>query len=152
MSVVDPEVRIFAGLALLAAVVVYLLPSIVALARNTVGVGQIVALNIALGWTGAAWAAALVLAFGPRQPGVTAPHPTRPAPRPPQVPRRTRVYRDGWYILSSGPESTTWAVCEAGRWRIVYEVGGFDRLVAPVEADDVPIAVLTEALVDGGRR
>lgn len=139
----DAQFRAVAGLALLAAGIVYLLPSVVALARNTVGVGQIIVLNVLLGWTGAAWAVALVLAFGPRQRRAATRQPTRPAPH---EPRRPGLYRDGWYVLSSGLESATWAVCEAGRWRIVYELGGRDRLVAPVEADDVPLGVLTEAL------
>jgi Superinfection immunity protein len=137
--------RVLMSAAALIAAALYLLPTVIAVARRAVSMPEVIALNIALGWTGAAWLVALILALGPRRPAVPVAPPTRPIPRP-SPPRRSDVYRDGWYILSSGPESATWAVCELGRWQIVYELSGRQRLVGPVPDTDVPMAVLAEAL------
>ena len=86
-----------------------------------------------LGWTGVAWVCALVLALGPKRPQPPAAPPTRPSPRP-AVPRRAArpIYVDGVYLVSSGPDTHTWAIREDGRWRIVYEIGGEERLVGDV--------------------
>lgn len=51
------------------ALLVYLLPAIVASARGATNFGWVLALNVLLGWSVAGWAAALILAVvGPRRP------------------------------------------------------------------------------------
>ena len=125
------------------ALLLYLLPTFIAVARDVVALPQIVLLDVFLGWTAAGWICALVLAFGPRRPKPPAAPPTRPLPPPPAV---TGVYRDGVYLASAGNDTHTWAIREAGRWSIVYEVGGEERLTAEVTEADVPISVLAAAL------
>lgn len=51
------------GLAVLAAAVFYWLPSIIAVSRHVLGVGQVVVVNALLGWTTIGWIVALVMAF-----------------------------------------------------------------------------------------
>jgi hypothetical protein len=128
--------------AILAAAALYLLPTAIALARGTVARVEVLVLNVTLGWTGAAWIVALVLAFGPRVRRQT--RPTAP-PRDPRG-RGSGLYRDGWYILGSGPESSTWAVHEQGRWWIASEVDGRHRLLGSVPDSEVPMAVRSGAL------
>ena len=122
----------------------YLVPTFVALARDVAAKTPVIVVNLALGWTGAGWLWALILAFGPRlsapvaQPASTA---YRPRPR-----AGRSIYRDGVYLVSSGPESHTWAIREQGVWRIVYEIGGDERLVGEVHEEDIPLTVLAAAL------
>ena len=61
------------------------------------------------------------------------------------------VYDDGCYVISEAGESTTWAVCDEGRWGIVYECAGLQILAAWVDASDAPLHVLAEALHGAGR-
>ena len=51
-------------LAIGAAVVLYLLPAIVARQRNTPGIRFIVVINILVGWTFVGWVVALAMALG----------------------------------------------------------------------------------------
>ena len=56
--------QIIVGLAItLAAVEAYLVPSLVAWCRGVPGIGQIVTVNVLLGWTVIGWIVALVMAF-----------------------------------------------------------------------------------------
>ena len=86
---------------------------------------------------------ALILAFGPRRP--RPPAPVRDAPRD----VAESVYRDGVYLVSTGPDTHTWAIREGGRWNIVYEIGGEERLTGTVHERDVPLSVLAAALEPG---
>jgi hypothetical protein len=141
---VHPSTRALLTLAATLLVLLYFLPTILAFGRSATARWQIVTLNVLLGWTGAAWICALVLAFGPKQPRPPLAPPTRPLPRP--TPRRQSIYADGVYLVSAGPDTHTWAIREEGRWRIVYEVGGDERLVGEVAEADVPLTVLATAL------
>jgi hypothetical protein len=143
MTTLEPTRSVLIGCAVTVATLVYVLPAFVALARDTTARTQVVILNIAAGWTLAGWICALVLAFGPRTPKPPGPPPTRPLPRPP-CPHG--IYRDGVYIASSGADTNTWVIREDGYWRIVYEVGGEERLVGAVTEADVPLSVLATAL------
>jgi hypothetical protein len=118
----------------------YLTPTVIALTRDVAAKTEIVILNLLLGWTGAAWIWALVLAFGPRRPRPA------PAPRPPLGDPTESVYRDGVYLVSAGPDTHTWAIRENGRWNIVYEIEGEERLTGSVRDSDVPLSVLAAAL------
>ena len=146
MIVVDPSTRALLTLVATLAVLLYFLPTFIALGRDVAARGQVIALNVLLGWTGAAWVCALVLALGPKRPQPPAAPPTRPSPGP--RPRRAAgpIYVDGVYLVSSGPDTHTWAILEDGRWRIVYEIGGEERLVGEVAETDVPLSVLAAAL------
>jgi Superinfection immunity protein len=124
-------------------VLLYCLPTCLALGRDIVARTQVVVLNLALGWTGVAWVCALVLACGPRRPRPGTPPPTRPLPHPPGA---SSVYRDGVYLVSSGDDANTWAIRDRGTWRIVYEMDGEERLVGVVPESDVPLSVLASAL------
>ena len=126
-------------------VALYLLPTAIAVSRDAAATTEVVLLNLVFGWTGFGWAWALVLAFGVRRPRPPLQPPTRPIP--PLPPLKDEVYRDGAYLLSRGPDTYTWAICKAGRWTIVYEMGGADRLIGDVPARDVPLDVLAQALV-----
>ena len=142
----EPTTRALLTLAATLIALLYLLPTFIALGRDAAARAEVVALNVLLGWTVAGWVFALVLAFGPRRPRPPAPSPTRPLPRPASSPRRSSVYVDGVYLVSSGPDTHTWAIREDGRWRIVYEIGGEERLVGEVAETDVPLSVLATAL------
>ncbi len=134
------------ALAALAALI-YLIPTFVAVRRDVAARSEVVLLNVCLGWTGVAWLAALVLAFGTRRPRPVEPSPTRPPPRPqPPSSPQPSIYRDGAFLVSSGPDTHTWAIRKCGRWTIVYEAGGVDRLVGDVDESDVPLGVLAQAL------
>ena len=143
MILVDASTRALLTLAATLLVLLYFLPTLLALSRGAAARWQVVVLNLLLGWTGAAWVVAFLLALGPRQPRPPVVPPTRPLPPPP---RRCSVYADGVYLVSSGPDTHTWAIHEAGRWRIVYENGGEERLVGQVAETDVPLSVLATAL------
>ena len=147
MIVVHPSTRALLTPTATLLVLLYFLPTFLAFGRDAVARWQVVALNVLLGWTGAAWICALVLALGPRRPRPPAAPPTRPLPRP--APRRSSVYADGVYLVSAGPDTHTWAIREDGLWRIVYEIGGEERLVAEVAETDVPLSVLATALESG---
>lgn len=149
MIVVDPSTRALLTLIATLLVILYFLPTFLALARDAVARWQVVALNVFLGWTGAAWVCALVLALGPRRPQPPVSPPTRPLPRPAVKPLRSSVYADGVYLVSSGHDTHTWAIREDGRWRIVYEIDGEERLVGDVAEADVPLSVLATALESG---
>jgi glycine/D-amino acid oxidase-like deaminating enzyme len=56
------------------------------------------------------------------------------------------VYVDGAYVISEAGEATTWAVCDHGRWGVIYQCSGAEILSAWVESDDLPLHVLAEAL------
>lgn len=146
MSEVEPSTRALLTLLATLVVLLYFLPTFIALARDVAARAQVIALNIALGWTGAAWICALILACGPRRPRPTTPPPTRPLPPPPDVPAAQAVYRDGVYLVSAGPDTHTWAIRELGRWRIAYELSGEERLIGEVHETDVPLSVLAAAL------
>ena len=126
-------------------IALYLLPTAIAVRRDAAATTEVVLLNLAFGWTGFGWAWALVLACGVRRPRPPLPPPTRPIP--PLPPLKDEVYRDGAYLLSRGPDTFTWAICKAGRWTIVYEMDGADRLFGDVDACDIPFGVLTEAML-----
>jgi hypothetical protein len=136
-------------LVVMAAVAVFALPVMVAAMRDVEGKADIVLLWLFLGWAGVPWACALVMAL------------TRPSRRSPSLPvpapgpsvahvAATRdtddPYADGAYLISAGLDSNTWAVHSSGEWRIIYEVGGVDRLAGPVTEVDIPLSVLAEAL------
>jgi hypothetical protein len=143
----DPATRVAIGLAISLLCLLYLLPTFVALMRDAAAKTEIVVLNVALGWTGIAWLAALLVAFGPR---ARRSPPETPASRL-QI-AEPSVYRDGIYLVSTGPDSHTWAIREAGRWCIVYEIDGEERLTGSVAESDVPLSVLAAALEPGDRR
>jgi hypothetical protein len=134
-----------AALSLVVALVVlfYLAPTIVALARDVVCKTEVIVLNLLLGWTGAAWVWALVLACGTPRPRPQPAAHVRPSPAQPAA---SSVYRDGAYLVSSGPDTHTWAIREDGRWNIVYEIAGEERLTGCVHETDVPLDVLAAAL------
>jgi hypothetical protein len=66
-----------------------------------------------------------------------------PEPRPP--------YLDGTYLICGAGEANLWAVCDRGRWGVVYELEDIQLLAAWVEVDDVPLHVLLDALNVPGR-
>jgi Superinfection immunity protein len=71
---------VLAGLAVLAGLVaLYWLPVIIARRRGVPERGQIIAINLMLGWTLAGWTVALVMALKPQLP---------PAGYYPQIPRQ----------------------------------------------------------------
>jgi hypothetical protein len=70
---------------------------------------------------------------------------------PERVTPPSPVYDDGCYVISEAGEAATWAVCHRGRWGIVYECSGQQILSAWVDARDVPLHVLAEALHGGAR-
>lgn len=146
MSAVDSSSRALLALVATVGVTAYLLPTVVALGRDVIARPQVIALNIALGWTGAGWICALILAFGPRRPRPPVASPARPLRSPEDRFQRLAVYRDGVYLVSSGADTHTWAIREQGRWHIVYEIGGEERLVGEVAETDVPLSVLAAAL------
>ena len=148
MIVVHPSTRALLTLAATLLVLLFFLPTFIAVGRDVVARGQVIALNLLLGWTGAGWVCALVLALGPKRPRPPVAPPTRPLPRPASAPRRGSIYADGVYLVSSGPDTHTWAILEHGRWRIVYEIGGEERLVGEVAEADVPLTVLATALAE----
>jgi hypothetical protein len=121
------------------------LPIVVALVRDIDGKSDVLLLSVLLGWTGVAWACALILALTrPRRQAVATSHALEPARR--HAPLCRRAYQEGVYLVSAGADSQTWAVHSAGEWRIVYEVAGVERLVAAVAEADVPLSVLADAL------
>lgn len=131
-------------LAVIAGGALLVLPVVVAILRDIEGKADVLLLVLVLGWTGVAWACALVLALTrPSRRQVKPDTERRPVPR---YDRSGQPYHDGVYLISSGADSHTWAVHAAGVWRIVYEVGGVERLVGPVPETDVPLGVLAEAL------
>jgi hypothetical protein len=145
VSVVGTHSHLVLGAGLVVAATVYVLPTIIAIRRRSVACTEVVLLNLLLGWTGAAWACALVLACGPRLPGPRPSPSPRPLPPPPPLVARS-VYREGVYLVSRGHDSNTWAIHEDGRWQLVYEVAGTDRLASFVDEGDVPLDVLAQAL------
>ena len=56
------------------------------------------------------------------------------------------AYRDGTYLVSGMGDANTWAVCDRGRWGLVYEYEDVQILAGWVEVDDIPLHVLLEAL------
>ena len=139
-----------AGAALLVAASLYVLPTIIAVHRRAAARTEVCVLNLLLGWTGAAWACALILACGPRRPdGPPPPPPPRPRPQP--LPTTRSVYREGAYLVSRGLDSNTWAIHENGLWQLVYEVAGTDRLASFIDEEDIPLNVLAQALDPSGR-
>jgi hypothetical protein len=59
---------------------------------------------------------------------------------------RLPAYRDGTYLVSGMGDANTWAVCDQGRWGLVYEYEEVQILAAWVQTDDLPLHVLLEAL------
>jgi hypothetical protein len=123
------------------AALLYLMPTTVAIARDVVAKTEVILLNLLLGWTGLGWLWALVLALGARHPQA---QPTLPPPRTHSA--TASVYQDGVYLVSSGPDTHTWAIRENGGWNIVYEIDGEERLTGSVPESDVPLSVLAAAL------
>jgi hypothetical protein len=130
-------------LAVVAGGALLVLPIVVAILRDIEGKADVLLLVLLLGWTGVAWACALVLALTRRRRQAEPEAPRRVTPRHDYS---RQPYHDGVYLVSSGGDSNTWAVHAAGVWRIVYEVAGVERLVGPVPESDVPLGVLAEAL------
>ncbi len=83
---------IFVIVVVAASAAVYLLPTLIGLARHVPHIGSIVAINILLGWTLAGWAVALAMALrsasGPMVQVInqTVSPPTGPYPFPPPAP------------------------------------------------------------------
>ena len=65
---------------------------------------------------------------------------------PQNLPKPHPIYRDGTYLISGMGDANTLAVCDGGRWGIVYELEDIQILAAWVELDDIPLHVLLEAL------
>ena len=65
---------------------------------------------------------------------------------PQNLPEPRPAYRDGTYLISGMGDANTWAVCDGGRWGIVYELEDIQILAAWVELDDIPLHVLLAAL------
>lgn len=147
----DASARALFALGATVAIVLYFLPTFIAISRDVAARTEVVVLNLALGWTGAAWICALILALGPRRPQRVPSPPTRPLPRRTNPPACEAVYCDGVYLVSAGPDSHTWAIREQGCWQIVYELDGEERLVGEVSEADVPLMVLAAALAPAER-
>jgi hypothetical protein len=77
-----------------------------------------------------------------RRRGVDRWHPREAEPLEPPSP----VYQDGCYVISEAGESTTWALCEDGRWGVIYQCSGAQILAAWVDPQDLPLHVLAQAL------
>jgi hypothetical protein len=146
MTAIAPSTRAAIGLAAAVMCLLYLAPIAIALGRDAVAKTEVAILNLLLGWTGFAWAWALVLALGPRRPRLA---PSPPSPRPQAI--AESVYYDGVYVVSTGPDTHTWAIRENGTWSIVYEIEGEERLTGRVHEHDVPLSVLAAALEPGDR-
>ena len=65
---------------------------------------------------------------------------------PQNLPKPHPIYRDGTYLISGMGDANTWAVCEGGRWGLVYEYEEVQILAGWVEVDDIPLHVLLAAL------
>jgi hypothetical protein len=146
MTTVAPSTRAVVAFAAAMMCLLFVAPIVIAFARGAVGKTEVAILTLLLGWTGFAWVWALVLAVGPRRPR---PAPMPQPPPPPAV--MESVYRDGVYLVSTGPDTHTWAIRENGTWNIVYEIEGEERLTGRVREHDVPISVLAAALEPGDR-
>jgi hypothetical protein len=70
----------------------------------------------------------------------------------PPVPSDRSIYRDGTYLISSWGEARTWAVCDRGRWGVVYEWLGEQPVRGWVIADMIPLEVRARALRGAGER
>jgi hypothetical protein len=81
-SASNQGIVLLAGLIALAVLAMYLLPSIVGSARGVVGIGQVVTMNVLLGWTVIGWAMAMVMAAGPRRRGFVVDLPASAAAAP----------------------------------------------------------------------
>jgi hypothetical protein len=68
-----PAPAIITGFVLPAVIAAAFLPIIVAMARHIDGIGQVVVINLLLGWTIIGWVIALVMAFRPKPPVPAAP-------------------------------------------------------------------------------
>ena len=60
------------------------------------------------------------------------------------------VFVDGTYLISAGDDARTWAVCQEGRWGVVYERNGVQAVASWVLADDIPVHVRAQALRAAG--
>ena len=61
------------------------------------------------------------------------------------------LYRDGCYLVSDAGECATWAVCDRGRWGVVYECNGDQVLSSWVHEENIPLHVLAAALPESAR-
>jgi hypothetical protein len=142
---------------------IYLAPSIVAAARRSERLGRIVVLDVLLGWSVIGWFWALALAAAPsggnprdgdeRADALIAELLTTTCWAPAVFPARdepTGVYVDGTYLISAHDEARTWAVCESGRWGVVYEHAGLQLAAVWVTDEDIPVAVRAQALRPAG--
>lgn len=62
------------------------------------------------------------------------------------APARASIYRDGTYLISAWGEARTWAVCDRGRWGVVYEWLGAQPVAGWVTAEQIPLEVRARAL------
>jgi len=60
------------------------------------------------------------------------------------------IYHDGTYLISELGEARTWAVYDRGRWGVVYEWLGQQRVAGWVSAEQIPLEVRVEALRTSG--
>ena len=117
------------------------LPVVVAVLRDVERKTDIVLLWLLLGWAILPWVCALFLACI---------RPRRELPRHVPAPHRNHpedLYAEGVYVISTSEDSRTYAIRASRQWRIVYELGGEQRLTARVSDLDLPLGVLAEALV-----
>lgn len=131
--------------------IVYMTPTLIAVARLSPAVGRIALLNTCLGWTVLGWLLALHIACRThRQPPAVAHEWSRWCPGRPERAGSARsapsTYVDGTYLISAAGEAKTWATCAQGRWGIAFELDGVQRTASWVDASDVPIEVLALAL------
>lgn len=137
--------------------IVYMTPTLIAVARLSRAVGRITLLNTCLGWTVLAWLLALHMACRKhRQPPAVIDEWSRWCPgRPERAVLEgcaPSTYVDGTYLISAAGEARTWATCAQGRWGIAFELDGVQRTASWVDASDVPIEVLALALAHDSER
>ena len=122
----------------------YLLPTVVAVRRDAAATHRGRAAQRLLRLDGLRLGVGARARLRPRRP-------RPPLPPPPDHPAAAaaedEVYRDGAYLLSRGPDTLHLGDLQAGRWTIVYEIDGADRLFGDVDARDIPFGVLAEAML-----
>ena len=139
----------------------YFAPSIVALARRSSRLRTVIVLDVFFGWSIVGWIWALALAVKPdavsdedeaRIDGLLAElHACAAAgPRWDSDAPMESVFVDGTYLISAGDDARTWAVCQEGRWGVVYERNGIQAVASWVLADDIPVHVRAQALRAAG--
>jgi hypothetical protein len=140
---------------------VYLAPVIVALARRSSRLAAVVVLDVFLGWSIVGWIWALALAVKPEEVSdddaaridelLAELHAcTSAGPRWDSDAPMDSVFVDGTYLISAGDDARTWAVCQEGRWGVVYERNGVQAVASWVVADDIPVHIRAQALRAAG--